>query len=105
MTKTPLLLAFAAACAATPKHPLCDHDGAPACGNVGQAGRALAAKPTLRPEVKATEDVARPPIRRALLVPRSVPQSMSYASSPLVNASGEPSCGNVMTKGGPTKCR
>jgi len=52
-----LLFGLASACASAPteaQYPLCDHDGAPACGNIGQAGRTAKAPATLARETRST---------------------------------------------------
>ena len=72
-----------------PKYPLCDRDGAPACGNIGQVGRA-------RP-------VQARPVQ--VLLGASA-QSAAPVQRPLVDQRQDVVCGNVMGKGGPQRvCR
>ncbi len=114
--KTAYLLFGLAACATTPAphRPLCDHGGAPACGNIGQAGRATDdAAPSARHAATTfastvTETTTRvvPALTRVLVGASSQVQRVSPLLRPLVDQRAEVVCGNVMSKGGPQRlCR
>jgi hypothetical protein len=101
-----LLALSTATAAAEPAAPLCDRDGAPACGNIGQAGRPrretriAAARPIVPPATQVPAFAVR---ARALL--EQVNHYMTYALRPLLDAERRPACGNVMGKGGHRSCR
>jgi hypothetical protein len=103
-----LLALSTATAAADPAVPLCDHDGAPACGNIGQTGRphrevrVAAARPVLPMVAEQIPMFAVP--ARALLVAAHFALSM-VARRPLVDSERQPMCGNVMGKGGHKSCR
>ncbi len=107
------VLSLAAACAGTqPKSaaPLCDQEGSPACGNVGQPGRSHDPTPIVvaRPVIEATtqlEKPAKPVIKRALLAPAVSGNEHLTVARPLVGAEQEPMCGNAMSKGGQHTCK
>jgi hypothetical protein len=112
MKTASLLLGLATACAAAPEpqYPLCDRSGAPACGNIGQVGRAIStpASPQAGNMVVHTPAPARaaPSMVRAATAVRVLVQASSEIAHaratavPLVNRQAEVVCGNVMSKGG-----
>lgn len=111
--KTPFLLfGLATACAAAPaepQYPLCDHAGAPACGNIGQVGRGApdpAASPTTATVLQALNVAAEAPVRlvpiatRVLVGASQEVLRVGLTGQPLLDHNEEVVCGNVMTKGG-----
>lgn len=94
-TATMLLGLVTAACNAPASYPLCNGDGTPACGNVGQAGRPVAAAPRTAPP---------PPVVRVLVgASREVPPAVPVGR-PLVDREARPACGNVVSKRPPEPC-
>ena len=107
MTSARILFGLSlAACAATPPQPaapLCDHDGAPACGNIGQVGRPYGAPPAtvivVAPVTEAASQIMTVPMRRNLLSPpTSIEGHAISVGRPLANADREYAPGNVMGK-------
>lgn len=111
--KTPFLLfGLATACAAAPaepQYPLCDHAGAPACGNIGQVGRGAptnAPSPTAATVMQALHVAAEMPVRlvpiatRVLVGASQEVLRVGLTEQPLLDHNEEVVCGNVMTKGG-----
>jgi hypothetical protein len=94
-----------------PSYPLCDREGAPACGNVGQVGRTDQPikndTPRPHPAPKDLVGAARTvPIVNVLLGASSHQTRAMVIGRPLVDHREEVACGNVMTKGGPQRvCR
>jgi hypothetical protein len=128
------LATAAAACASppqpSPQYPLCDREGAPACGNIGQVGRAsrapvitedanavFAAKPAdplaakraataFVTTVAATAQHVIPKITRVLVGASREITTVTPFSAPLVDHREQVVCGNVMSKGGSRRiCR
>jgi hypothetical protein len=118
MRTSPLLLGLLAACVHESAYPLCDPLGAPACGNIGQVGRA--APPLQRAVVMARIAVVPPtppehpapprsePAPTQVLLGASATQQLSHPiQRPLMNRE-EIVCGNVYGKGrysGRRECR
>jgi hypothetical protein len=114
MKTASLLFGLATACATAPEpqYPLCDRNGAPACGNIGQVGRSASttASTTATPANVTTTGAAghAPPstvVRAATALQVLVQASSEIAHAraaavPLVNRHAEVVCGNVMGKGG-----
>jgi hypothetical protein len=110
--KTPVLLfGLVTACAAAPaepQFPLCDHAGAPACGNIGQVGRTTQATPsptgasvTAALRIAAEAPVRLVPIATRVLVGASQEVlRVGLTGQPLLDRNKEVVCGNVMSKGG-----
>jgi hypothetical protein len=110
--KTPFLLfGLVTACAAAPaqpQFPLCDHAGAPACGNIGQVGRAAQTAPTSTGTTvaRALQLAAEAPVRlvpiatRVLVGASSEIRRAGLTGQPLLDRNNEVVCGNVMNKGG-----
>jgi hypothetical protein len=111
-------LATVAACATAPsqpevQYPLCDRQGAPACGNIGQVGRAQRA-PVITEDANAVfaSGAARPPATTAaptvtpkptrvlIGASREMTSGASAVQRPLTDEREQMACGNVMTKGG-----
>jgi hypothetical protein len=105
-----LLFGLATACGtapAKPAYPLCDGAGAPACGNIGQAGRVD--QPQLAPPATqvvapaaiapAPATIAPAPATTQVLLGASA-RDTGAAGQPLVNREREVVCANVMGKGG-----
>ena len=80
MKATILFGVLACAAQSRPAFPLLDRAGAPACGNIGQAGRPV--KPT------------------QVLLGASARQAPAPVARPLVDTRENYVCANVMTKGG-----
>ena len=113
-----------AACTAQPKpqYPLCDPAGSPACGNIGQVGRAD--RPQHHDPLPAPRPIARdaavtfatavtdttthvvPAITHVLVGASREVQRVTPFSRPLVDHREDVVCGNVMGKGGARRiCR
>ena len=113
-------MSLLAACA-QPKQPLCNADGSPACGNIGQVGRASTAHgvrtgvvhpvigvsativpaPEQHAWVTPPSTTTRAPRTRPLLSPRvTSPQAKIIVDRPLVTREERPATGNVMGKCG-----
>ncbi|MDB4956623.1 MAG: hypothetical protein JWO36_4192 [Myxococcales bacterium] len=78
------VLSLVTACATSqpkPSAPLCDRQGAPACGNIGQTGVAYDPKSAvvIRPEMRASTQTAQPAIERTLLAPQPRAQTLLAA--------------------------
>jgi hypothetical protein len=77
------LLAATTATQVVTHYALCNRDGSPACGNIGQAG-------SLRPiTISVAQTLVAPP-----------PNANEPVARPVVDAQGQVVCGNVMSKGG-----
>lgn len=122
MKKTAYLLFGLAGAACTtqpkPQFPLCDPAGSPACGNIGQVGRAARTEhpdPLQRPAPAATARESAvsfastvtdttthvvPAITRVLVGASREVQRVTPFSRPLVDHREDVVCGNVMSKGG-----
>lgn len=104
MKTASVLFGVLTACAASqpaPSFPLCDHEGAPACGNIGQIGRHAATPERTRPPiVKPTEASAKPQVVNVLLGASVHESSATPFARPLVDNREDVTCGNVMSKGG-----
>lgn len=87
-----LLFGLASACASAPteaQYPLCDRDGAPACGNIGQAGRTAKPPATLARVTRGTAQLARPIVEPA-------PTSTSAASATALAAAHASATGSAI---------
>lgn len=111
---------LASACEQVPRAPLCDEQGAPACGNIGQHGRpvdkreqaqspldvsqtnAAAAAPAVAAPTRHADHVGKP--RAAAPLVTIAPGAMTASTrpaKPLTDAEMRAACGNVMTKRAP----
>lgn len=78
------LVAAASAAQVITHYALCDRDGSPACGNIGQTGS------TKPPSVSITQHLLAPPANVDVRLP----------DRPIVDQHDQVVCGNVMSKGG-----
>jgi hypothetical protein len=104
MKRTNMLFVLAA-CAAPTKHPLTYSDGSPACGNIGQTGRATPHEATVMPQpvVQAAVQVVRTTIARPLLRLMAADSHEGALARPLLTDEDRPAAGNVMSKGKPRR--
>lgn len=100
------VIATAAATSAATHYALCDRDGAPACGNIGQLGRDAPPPPAPAP-IPNTTITYNAPLLQITITQRLVaapPQAEQPANvpvaSPLADYIDDAAVGNVMTKGG-----
>lgn len=102
-------------------YALCDRDGAPACGNIGQAGSRLPAPPAPAPlaapitltvvqtaplvQVSITQQLVAPHVKEPVAQPAQPVIDMDpfiepVVAKPLTDDTGDYAAGNVMSKGG-----
>lgn len=121
------LATTAAACASTSQpqqYPLCDREGAPACGNIGQVGRAerpatlqitrdanvvFARNQTATRAVQHVAEAATtviPTLTRVLVGASRELTTVAPFAGPRMDHREQIACGNVMSKGGSRRvCR